>query len=212
MTRASGVDGTSPKGPRRRRKAEESREVILRAARDLFVSEGYAGVSMRKVAERAGCAPATIYSFFPGKRRLLHQIWEGVFEDLVKELKSSYADNADLEKLCRTYVDFWLDRPDDYRAIFLTEDHPQVSDEGYFVDSSQALPGLDVFCVALTDAQDRGEIERGDPVEMRSVLLCAMHGVALGLITVPEFAWGDSTRLKDNTIRALVRGMRRQET
>ncbi|WP_432122141.1 TetR/AcrR family transcriptional regulator [Streptomyces sp. S1] len=211
MTRAKDVDGVSPKGPRRRRKAEESREVILRAARDLFVSEGYEGVSMRKVAERARCAPATIYSFFPGKRRLLHQIWEGVFEDLVNELNSSYAEDPDLEKLCLVYIDFWLDRPDDYRAIFLTQDRPQASDEGYFVDNSQALPGLDVFCTALTEGQDRGDIEPGDPVEMRSVLLCAMHGVALGLITVPEYAWGDSARLKANTVRALVRGVRRTD-
>lgn len=185
--------------------------MILRAARDLFASEGYAGVSMRKVAERAGCAPATIYAFFPGKRRLLHQIWEGVFEDLGRELNSSYAGAADLEKLCLTYIDFWLGRPDDYRAIFLTEDHPQVSDEGFFVDNSPSLPGLDVFCTALTDGQERGEIEPGDPLEMRSVLLSSMHGVALGLITIPEYPWGDPTRLKDNTVRALVRGMRRAE-
>ncbi|MCZ0983450.1 TetR/AcrR family transcriptional regulator [Streptomyces diastatochromogenes] len=185
--------------------------MILQAARDLFASEGYEGVSMRKVAERAGCAPATIYSFFPGKRRLLHQVWEEVFDDLVKELNSSYADGADLEKLCLTYIDFWLRRPNDYRAIFLTEDHPQVSDEGYFVDTSHSLSGLDIFCTALIEGQERGEIEPGDPLEMRSVLLCSMHGVALGLITIPEYAWGDSTRLKSNTVRALVRGMRRAE-
>ncbi|MFB7103709.1 TetR/AcrR family transcriptional regulator [Streptomyces hydrogenans] len=211
MTRGMGVDKTSPQGPRRRRKAEESREVILRAARDLFVSEGYAGVSMRKVAERAGCAPATIYSFFSGKRQILHRIWEEVFEDLVNELDSGYAREADLETLCLTYIDFWLARPDDYRAIFMMEDRPQVSDEGYFVDNSPSLPGLDIFCTALTEAQERGEIEPGDPLEMRSVLLCSMHGVALGLITIPEYAWGDATRLKSNTVRALVRGMGRTD-
>ncbi|MFF2777405.1 TetR/AcrR family transcriptional regulator [Streptomyces sp. NPDC058052] len=208
MTRGMEVDKDSSQGSRRRRKAEESREVILRAARDLFASEGYAGVSMRKVAERAGCAPATIYSFFPGKRQLLHQIWEDVFEELTGDLKSSYAKDADLEKLCLVYLDFWLDRPSDFRAIFLTEDHLQVPGEGYFVDNSPTMSGLDIFCVALSEAQERGDIEPGDPLEMRSVLLCSMHGVALGLITIPEYSWGDVTRLKGNTVRALVRGMR----
>ncbi|WP_435220543.1 TetR/AcrR family transcriptional regulator [Streptomyces sp. Tue6028] len=183
--------------------------MILRAARDLFASEGYEGVSMRKVAERAGCAPATIYSFFSSKRRLLHQIWEEVFRELTEALRSSYEKDADLEKLCVIYLDFWLNRPDDYRAIFLTQDRPLAGNEdtGYFVDNSQALSGLDIFCVALSEAQARGEIQPGDPVEMRSVLFCAMHGVALSLVTIPEYNWGDPTHLKVNTVRALMRGI-----
>lgn len=43
------------------------------------------------------------------------------------------------------------------------------------------------------------------------MLLCAMHGVALGLITIPEYAWGDPARLKVNTVRTLVQGMRRTD-
>ncbi|MFE3455769.1 TetR/AcrR family transcriptional regulator [Nonomuraea sp. NPDC059194] len=213
MTRRSAINSPPQEGRRRRRQAEESRAIILQAARELFASEGYEGVSMRKVAERAGCAPATIYSFFPGKRQLLHQIWEEVLQELMDELKYSYAKDADLEKLCLTYLEFWLNRPDDYRAIFLTQDRPPADndDAGYFVDNSDALPDLDIFCVALSEAQDRGEIQPGDPVEMRSILFCAMHGVALGLVTIPEYGWGDPTHLKVNTIRTLVRGMRRTD-
>ncbi|MFC9154687.1 TetR/AcrR family transcriptional regulator [Streptomyces bauhiniae] len=187
--------------------------MILRAARDLFASEGYEGVSMRKVAEMAGCAPATIYSFFPNKRRLLHQIWEEVFQELTEALRSSYEKDADLEKLCLIYLDFWLDRPDDYRAIFLTQDRQMAGsdDAGYFVDGSEALSGLDIFIVALSEAQARGDIRPGDPVEMRSVLFCAMHGVALGLVTIPEYNWGDPTHLKTNTVHALMQGMRRTD-
>src|SRR3954468_22050032 len=40
---------------------------ILDAARELFVSEGYENVSMRKIAERIEYSPAAIYSYFPSK-------------------------------------------------------------------------------------------------------------------------------------------------
>jgi AcrR family transcriptional regulator len=43
------------------------RRGILDAARELFVSEGYENVSMRKIAERIEYSPAAIYGYFPSK-------------------------------------------------------------------------------------------------------------------------------------------------
>src|SRR3954468_8526803 len=43
------------------------RRAILDAARELFVSEGYENVSMRKIADRIEYSPAAIYSYFPSK-------------------------------------------------------------------------------------------------------------------------------------------------
>ena len=52
---------------RHERDREAVRRAILDAARDLFVSEGYENVSMRKIAERIEYSPAAIYSYFPSK-------------------------------------------------------------------------------------------------------------------------------------------------
>src|SRR5215468_7848228 len=43
------------------------RRGILDAARDLFVTEGYGNVSIRKIAERIEYSPAAIYGYFPSK-------------------------------------------------------------------------------------------------------------------------------------------------
>ena len=40
---------------------------ILDVARELFVSEGYENVSIRKIAERIEYSPAAIYGYFPSK-------------------------------------------------------------------------------------------------------------------------------------------------
>ena len=58
---------------RQDRERHAVREAILTSARDLFVAEGYAQVSIRKIAERIEYSPAAIYSYFPEQRRhLLH--------------------------------------------------------------------------------------------------------------------------------------------
>jgi AcrR family transcriptional regulator len=52
---------------RHERDREAVRRAILDAARDLFVSEGYENVSIRKIAERIEYSPPAIYSYFPSK-------------------------------------------------------------------------------------------------------------------------------------------------
>ncbi len=52
---------------RHERDREAVKRAILDAARDLFVSEGYENVSIRKIAERIEYSPAAIYSYFPSK-------------------------------------------------------------------------------------------------------------------------------------------------
>src|SRR5437762_10439413 len=52
---------------RQERDRETVRRAILDAARDLFTTEGYEKVSIRKIAERIEYSPAAIYTYFPSK-------------------------------------------------------------------------------------------------------------------------------------------------
>lgn len=196
--------------PRSQKQAADSRERIIDAARTLFAEEGYHGVSMRKIAALADCSPAALYKLFPGKRQLLLHIWGEIFAELVAGLQQC-ADSTEpadrLEAMCLTYVDFWLSRPDDYRAIFLIEDQPQSDDESYFVDSSGIQESLLVFRQAVVEAQTQGVLGAGDPDEKQSVLMCGMQGVAMNLITIPEYPWGDPSVIKRATVRALISGL-----
>ncbi|MGA6135540.1 TetR/AcrR family transcriptional regulator [Acinetobacter sp. TUM15071] len=196
--------------PRSQEQIEANRNVIIQAARDLFAAHGYEGVSMRKIAAQADCLPATLYTLFPSKRQLLHHIWEVIFLDLMLELEECYNNSPEserLEKLCTAQVDFWLNRPNDCRAIFLIEDHPQNAEEHYFVDASQAVPQLEIYTRAIKEAQARGEIHAGDANEIKNVLLCSMLGITLSLIGIPEYPWGNPNILKEMTISALIKGL-----
>ncbi|MCG8438527.1 MAG: TetR/AcrR family transcriptional regulator [Pseudomonadales bacterium] len=197
--------------PRSSQQAQDSRQRIIAAARALFAEEGYHGVSMRKIAARAECSPAALYQLFPGKRQLLLHIWNEIFVALIDALHQCYATapvEDRLETMCLLYIDFWLSRPDDYRAIFLIEDHPQADGDSYFVESSGVQEGLQIFRRAIEDAQAHGALRAGDADEMQSVLLCGMQGVAMNLITIPEFPWGKPEVIRLATVRALLAGLR----
>jgi AcrR family transcriptional regulator len=62
---------------RRNARGPSTREVILEAAFQLFLEQGYHGTSMRQVASRAGITPAAIYNHFQGK--------EALFVDLLSD-------------------------------------------------------------------------------------------------------------------------------
>ncbi len=61
---------------RRRQQAEETRALIVRTARDLFVEQGYGHTTIADVARGAGVSVETIYAAFGNKATLLHRAWD----------------------------------------------------------------------------------------------------------------------------------------
>ncbi|MFG3225246.1 helix-turn-helix domain-containing protein [Kitasatospora sp. NPDC048194] len=74
---ATGADGAAvaddgrpePATPRRR-DAARSRELLLRAAAELFADRGFDRTTIREIGERAGVDPALIARYFGGKTQL----------------------------------------------------------------------------------------------------------------------------------------------
>lgn len=72
---------------RRRAQAAETRSAIVRAARALFVEQGYGRTTIAEIAGAAGVSVETIYAAFGNKQTLLHRAWDitvgGDDEDIV---------------------------------------------------------------------------------------------------------------------------------
>jgi AcrR family transcriptional regulator len=62
--------------------AEDTRSRILDAARTLFADTGYAGTSVRDLAESLGITKAALYYHFPGKADVLLALVEPALEEL----------------------------------------------------------------------------------------------------------------------------------
>src|SRR5437773_8646660 len=64
---------------RHERDREAVHRAILDAARELFVTEGFQNVSIRKIAERIEYSPAAIYGYFPSKDDIFFALAEEGF-------------------------------------------------------------------------------------------------------------------------------------
>src|SRR5436309_13500905 len=61
---------------RHSRERENVRNAIQEAARSLFLAQGYANVSMRKIAEQIEYSPGAIYSYFGSKEDIFFALAE----------------------------------------------------------------------------------------------------------------------------------------
>jgi AcrR family transcriptional regulator len=80
--------------------------VLLDAARDIFVREGIKGLSVRRLAEAAGCTTMIVYSRFNGKDGILGALFDEGFEKLSiaqQSIDIKLANEDRLLAFCRAY-------------------------------------------------------------------------------------------------------------
>jgi AcrR family transcriptional regulator len=119
---------------RHERDREAVRRAILDAARDLFVSEGYQNVSIRKIAERIEYSPAALYSYFPSKDDIFYALAEEGF----RLLYGDPADYAALDRLppiervrtiFRHLYQYSVEHPEYFALMFVDRSVPRISRE-----------------------------------------------------------------------------------
>ncbi len=56
-------------------RGEQTRDLILKAAHDLFVKQGYHGTSMRQIAQKAEVALGSVYNHFNSKEEIFRAVF-----------------------------------------------------------------------------------------------------------------------------------------
>jgi AcrR family transcriptional regulator len=85
--------------------------MILDAARELFVANGYAATTIQTIAERAGVAVQTVYAVFGNKRELLRQLIESTIAGPDAEEASPIAERPEAQAVAA--------EPDTHRRVEL---------------------------------------------------------------------------------------------
>src|SRR5438132_4321674 len=80
------------------------REVILRAAIDVFADRGYFNAQVADVARAAGVAAGTVYLYFRSKDDLLVSIFERTMRDAVAEGQAAVAAITDPAERLRLFA------------------------------------------------------------------------------------------------------------
>jgi AcrR family transcriptional regulator len=108
---------------RKEREREEVKDLILNAAREIFVEEGYENTSIRKIASKIEYSPGIIYLHFRDKNELLLALHDKAFECKMDALFHSVQDIADpMERLIatgRAYIDYGINNRMDYELMFI---------------------------------------------------------------------------------------------
>ena len=166
---------------RQQRDRDRTREAILAAARELFVTEGYRNVSMRKIAERIEYSPAAIYSYFPSKDDIFFTLAEEGFRLLAACGLASAQDAADpLERLRRglwAFYEFSKTHPEYFDLMFVERSVPSLSQDFQrfeFFQETTARAEADIrACI------DRGQFSSAlNPAAALHVLWVGMLGAA----------------------------------
>src|SRR5262245_39505889 len=108
---------------------EATRRAILDAALDLFVSNGYAQVSIRNIAARVEYSPAAIYSYFPSKDDIFLALAEEGFRLLgATRLAHCSTENPldDLAAAAWHLHEFSKQHPQYFALVFLDRRVPRI--------------------------------------------------------------------------------------
>lgn len=184
---------------------EETRAHIAACALRLFQAEGFEAVSMRRLAQEAGCSPKTLYQYYDRKIDVLRDLWAEVFVELFDALDAVSARETRpllrLDAVAFAYVEFWLKRRDRYFLVFMSSGVTQ-DDVSVFVADDPVLArfGLIRSCLAAA----LGEGARPAAIDLKNqVLLCALNGVTHNLITISAYPWAAPKKL----VAAVVKGV-----
>jgi TetR/AcrR family transcriptional repressor of mexJK operon len=156
------------------------RAAILAAAKRLFVTQGFAGVSMDQIAAEAGVSKLTVYSHFGDKDALFAAAVQAHFEQQMPGSLFAAADAAPLreglQQIARAFMAMIVD-PDALAGhrIMCT---PQVIESGMPQQAWEAGPERTISMVAAVLAHhvDRGELDIDDVPRAASQFLCLVKG------------------------------------
>jgi AcrR family transcriptional regulator len=166
---------------RQQRARDRVREAILTAARDLFITEGYRHVSMRKIAERIEYSPAAIYSYFSSKDDIFFALAEEGFRLLAAAGLASATTVADpLQRLrCGlwAFYEFSKSSPEYFELMFVDRSVPSLSQDfqrfEFFQETTARAEADIAACIA------RGDFAAGlNPAAALHVLWVGMLGAA----------------------------------
>jgi AcrR family transcriptional regulator len=179
---------------RRQREREKVRELIIAAARELFVEQGYEAVTMRGIARKIDYTAAAIYFHFANKEALLTEICVRDFHSLAVQFASCEPDADPVEKLILCgdrYIRFAIEHPSQYRLLFMTL-VPEVDlAEGGIKKNDPAEDAYAYLksCVEECMAAGRFRSEFDDPELVAQTLWAGMHGVASLYIIKENVDW-----------------------
>lgn len=206
---------------RREREKLDTRQRILDAARELFATEGYDAVTMRKIAQKIEYTPTAIYFHFEDKDALIRELCATDFLALAHQFQPLALVADPIERIKRigaAYIAFAFAHPNHYRLMFMT---PKPMDESDMekLGVEKGNPAEDSYAFlrqavveAIAAGRFRPELDDADLISQ--TLWAGVHGVAAlqcALENDPWVEWRPADRRTALMLDTLFNGMLRKD-
>lgn len=162
---------------RKQREKEEMRELILDAARTLFLEKGYHQTSIRNIAEKIEYSPGTIYLYFKEKDEIFHALHEEGFRKLTSVMLPLQHVSDPFERLKalgRVYMEFAIQNKDFYDLMFIMQAPMNLEEEDCWEEGDKAL---DFLKMVIRDCQAQGRFQGKDVEYLSFIIWSSMHGM-----------------------------------
>jgi len=155
-----------------------TKERLLAAARDHYLEVGTVHFSLREVARRTEVTAAAIYRHYDSKEALLAEVCNEGFRIFGGYLMSALAKRGPRDRMLAAidqYLRFSIERPRDYRVIFMSEpvDRRLVRPP----DDASPDPSFTFLVDRVRECQEEKIIRRGDPRDLALSIWAHLHGL-----------------------------------
>lgn len=194
---------------RRERQKAETRAELVAAAHVLVKDEGYGGLTIRKLAERVGYAPMSVYSYFPDKHAILFALAQDAFAILARRMERDAPEEPlpALRKLMQEYCAFGRENPNEYETIFMTTGLVHdVGDEDDSLSQSKN-PAMQLLLRRVTACVEAG-IFMGDVHAISTMLWTFGHGTVALQISFPAYPFGERQAYSERVIDFVLSALR----
>jgi AcrR family transcriptional regulator len=158
-----------PVGDREAKRAE-----LLKAAVSVIAREGFAGASLRKVAQRAGCTTGAVTYYFANKEAMVIAVAESLF-DQFDVLLGKGQHRIDVWVGLQRWLD-WINSsdPEPWQAAFQLLAHARHEPAFATLYRRRYARYRDALTAILARGQERGVIRRDIPADLLADQLSAM--------------------------------------
>ena len=206
---------TSTRKKRRRpRHTEEFNEAfrrhIINVARELFIKDGYEGVSMRKIATKVPCAASTLYLYFPDKTSIILNIWEELFDISFEQCyEAANKHRKPIKKIrvfCIEYVHYWVVNPEYFHMIWLLDERDKAGVK--YKQTSRALSKYDWIIGVIDNSKEKGEISLNlSSAKLGDLLFSICHGLSTHIVAHSHMTWREAKSFVEISMDILLAGM-----
>ncbi len=151
------------------------KESILEGVVSVLIKEGSEGLTMQRVAEEAGVAKGTVYTYFENKATLLKVVLQSSIQPLTEELYEIIDGDLEPDKKLQQIIERTFTYFDDHRDMFrvLMHERHKVLGKSPQEKSNRYREIVEHIASVISQGIQQGQFRDKDPQKIATMLVGA---------------------------------------